>query len=223
MNKHRLLVAAALVITLGGVQLSYTQGRKATADPQQPRTLFLEGYLLQVGEKYDLYFTLETAWMDGEPSNWMESYKLKSPPKLDGIQRDLERLRMTVPNFTYNFDQANPKVIHIVDARLLGREAYGLDSQVNNIDYKGPLPGLVTALGERGINVSTARLMSIGDMRPRDNSTEVHVTAQNITVRDAITHFTPLEGRRRIMWDAATNLTSGGVSQIQFYGSTGGK
>jgi|SRR5215207_4520141 len=219
MSKYRLLVTAALVLTLASAQFSRTQGRDAAAKSQRPQAIFLEGYLLQLGEKYGLYFTLETAWVSGEPSNWLESYRVKGPPKLDGVRRDLERLKKYVPHFTYVFDKSNPKVVHVIDARLVGRKAYGPDSLVESINYKGALPGLVNSLGERGIKVSTARLAAIGDTRPRDYSTEVHVTAQNITVRDAITRFTPLEGRRRIIWDSTTNLIPDGVSQIQFYGS----
>ena len=218
MTKYKLLVAAALIMTLACAYLYRAQDRQPVSSPRQARPTYLEGYLLELGRKYDVYFTLETAWDSGESTNWMESYELAGPPKLDGLQRELERLRETVPHFTYTFDEVNHKVIHVIDQRLAGQRAYGLDSVVSDIDYKGSLPGLVTVLGEKGIKVSTDRLGTIGDMRPRDYSTEVHVAAQNISARDAITRFTPLEGRRRIIWDATTNLAPGGVSQIQFYG-----
>lgn len=218
MTRYKLLVAAALIMTLACAYLYRAQDRQSGSSPRQARVTYLEGYLLQLGDKYDVYFTLETAWENGEPSNWMESYKLDGPPKLDGLQRDLERLRKAVPHFTYTFNQVNPKVVHVVDERLAHQEAYGLECVIGDIDYTGPLPGLLTALGGQKIKVSTNTLGVIGDMRPRDSSTEVHVAAQNTTVRDAITLFTPLEGRRRIIWDATTNLAPGGMSQIQFYG-----
>jgi hypothetical protein len=219
MRNYKLLIAAALIVTSAGAYLSHTQERNAATNPQQSRTIFLEGYLLELGEKYDLYFTLETAWAEGEFSNWMENHKVKEPPKLDGIQRELERLSKSVPHFTYAFDPTNPKVVHISDARLAQQNDYGLNGVVKSIDYKGTLARLVTALGERGIKVSAGSLSLIGDTRPRDHDTEVHVAAQKINVRDAITHFIPLEGRRRIIWSSTTKLGTGEVSHIVFYGS----
>jgi hypothetical protein len=62
-------------------------------------------------------------------------------------------------------------------------------------------------------------LSMIGDTRPRDYEMQVHVAAQKINVRDAITHFIPLEGRRRIIWTSTTKLGTGEVSHIVFYGS----
>lgn len=216
MSKYALIVAALSVI-VAGTHFPGGQQGQTSRQPRQSRTTFLEGHLLKLGEEYDVYFTLEAAWEEGESSNWMEIQKIKEAPQHDGLQRELERLVNSVPHFTYTFDRTNPRVIHVADARLARQNEYGLDSVIQSIDYRGNPAGLVTALGARGIKVSAEILMTIGDPRPRDYDTEVRVAGRNISVRDAITHFTPLEGRRRILWVSTTKLAPGAVSQIDFF------
>lgn len=218
MRKYTLLVAAALSVVAAGTYLSRGQQGPPVRPPRQSRTTFLEGHLMRLGQEYDVYFTLETAWEGGEPANWMENYKIKEPPKHDGLQRELERVAKSVPHFTYTFNPTNPRVIHVMDARLARQNEYGLDGVVKSLDYKGDLAGLVTALGERGIKVSAGTLGMIGDPRPRDRHTEVRAAGRNISVRDAITYFTPLEGGYRILWISTTKLAPGAVSQIEFFG-----
>lgn len=218
-SMHRLLFAAAFFVTCAGACLPRAQCERAAAAPRQIRPVFLEGYLLVLGERYDVYFTLETAWAEGESSNWMESYRVEGgPPGYNGIRPELERLRTWVPNLTYVFDPRNPKVVHIIDARLLKRKGYGLNGVVRNFAYEGNLRGLVDALRKRGTKVSNEGLMSIGDMRPHDFETTVHTSAQRMGVRDAITRFLPLKGRRRIVWSSTTKLAPRAVSRIDFYG-----
>lgn len=220
MSMYRLLIAAALVITSAGVYLSRAQKGRSAADNQQPQTALLESHLLRLGEHYDVYFTLETAWGEGEFVNWMENHKVKEVLERDGLQRELERLRQSVPYFSYSFDLSNPKIVHIVDARLSQQGEYSLDRVVEKVNYKGTLRGLVALLAERGIKVAEGRLSLIGDLRPRDYSSEVRVVAQRITAREAITDFIPLEGRSRILWSSTTKLGPGEVTSIQFFGLT---
>lgn len=214
---YRFLITLALIITSGVVCLPHAQNRESAAELRPTQTAFLEGHLLRLGEQYDVYFTLETAWQEKESMNWMEQYKVGQFSKDKRIQRELDRLTESVPHFTYIFDSANPRIIHIKDARLGQQPSYGLEDLINNVNYKGTWMGLVNALAERGIKVSTLGLTWIGDMRARDYSTQVHVKARNIRARDAITNFIEIPGRRRILWLSTTKLAPGEVSYIQLY------
>ncbi len=217
MDKYKLLIAVALIVTWAGVQVSPAQKRESADESRPTSTVLLEDYLLKLGEQYDFYFTVETAWQAGEPMNWMEQYSVKQLSTEEGIQRHLEMLKETVPHFTYTFNHANPKVIHIKDARLVQQPAYGMDAVLKSIHYKGSWMGLVKALGDRGIKVSAGGAVWIGDPRARDYSTDVQVKGQNITARDAITNFIQLAGRRRILWLSTTKLSPGEWSYIQLY------
>jgi hypothetical protein len=214
---YKLLIAVALIVTSAGVLLSPAQKRESVSESRPASTVFLEDYLLKLGEQYDVYFTVETAWQAGEHMNWMEQYSVKPLPAGAGIQRHLEMLKETVPHFTYTFNYAKPKVIHIKDARLVQQPAYGMDAVLKSINYKGSWMGLVNALGGRGIKVSATGVILIGDPRARDYSTAVQVKGQNITARDAITNFIKLDGRRRILWLSTTKLSSREPSYLQLY------
>ena len=214
---YKLLIAVALIVASAGVHLSPAQKREGVSESPPTSTVFLEDYLLKLGEQYDVYFTVETAWQAGEHMKWMEQYSVRQLSTEEGIQRNLEMLKETVPHFTYTFNYAKPKVIHIKDARLVQQPAYGMDGVLKSINYKGSWVGLVIALGERGIRVSTERVAWIGDPRVRDYYTDVQVKGQNITARDAITNFIQLAGRRRILWLSTTKLSLNELSYIQLY------
>lgn len=171
MGKYRILITVVLIVTSAAIYVS-AQNREGGSELRPSRTAFLEGYLLKLGEQYDVYFTLETAWQGKEFVNWMEQYEVRQLSKGDGIQRELEMLTERVPYFTYAFNAANSRVIHIKDARLAQHPAYGMDDVIN-LNYKGSWMGLVNALGERGIKVSSTGPMWIGDPRARDYSTQI--------------------------------------------------
>ncbi len=198
MKKRSLLIIAAALVTVStSISLPLAQEEQALTASRRSPINVLEGRLLKLGEEYDVYFTLETAWGDGESTNWMENQKVEDKLMLSSAMEELERLRQTVPHFTYTVDPNNPKIIHIIDARLAQQKGYGLENTLDSIDYKGTLGGMITSLNSHGVTVSTVSLTAIGDKRPRDNSTIVHVKGQNINVRRAITDFIPLEERRR--------------------------
>ncbi len=217
MDLYKPLIAVALIITSMGVHLLHAQQRESVNESRPTATVSVEDYLLKLGEQYDVYFTVETAWQAGEPMNWMEQYWVTQLSTKEGIQRHLEMLKETVPHFTYTFNAANPKIIHIKDARLAEQPAYGMDGVLKSINYKGSWMGLVNVLSGRGIKVSAAGVIWIGDPRPRDFSTEVQVTGQNITARDAVTNFIQLEGRRHILWSSTIKLSPREQSYIQLY------
>jgi hypothetical protein len=214
---YKLLIAVALIFTSAGGHLSLAQETKSVDRSARASTEFLEDYLLKLGEQYDFYFTLETAWQKGEHMNWMEQSRIREFSTDGDIQRHLEMLKETVPHFTYTFDSTNYKIIHIKDARLVQQPAYGIDGVLKSINYEGSWIGLVNALGEQGIKVSGAGVIWTGDPRARDYSTDVHVKAQNITARDAITNFIELAGRRRVLWSSITQLSPNELSYIHLY------
>jgi len=219
MNKYRLAFIASLIILAAvGATLPKARGKQILTRSSETKSTSLYYYLDQLGAAYDHYFTIEASWAEGEVTRWMESYKLKRSPKKENLGLELEELRRLVPHFTYTIDQKNPKIIHIMDVRLTGIQGYGLESVLKSIDFTGTLPNLVNAISQQGISVSVGGSVFTSDYRPLDFGTEVHVKGEALKVRDALTHFIPLEGRGRVLWVARTKLGQQATSSIQFYG-----
>lgn len=218
MNRHRLAPIATLIVLLvAAAALPRVTGQEVTRDTPQPKVISLHYHLDQLGAAYDCYFTIETTWEEGETTRWMESYKLERTPKKGDLSLELESLGRGVPNFSYTVDPRNPKIIHVIDARLALQKEYGLESVLKSIDFSGTLPNPVNAISQRGVPVSIGGAVFTSDYRPVDYITEVHIKGEGINVRDALTNFLTLEGRGRVLWIARTKLGQQ-ESRIQFYG-----
>ena len=213
-----MIIAATLVFGITGTHSLRAYTKRHMTDSSKKQEVFLVQYLAELGDAYDCFFTIEEAWKDGEPVNTMESYSAQSPSRSENLQKNLEKLRQTVPNFTFEIDKGNPRIVHIMDIRLAQQKGYGLERVVKNIDFKGNVNDLVTAIGKQGIPVSQPVLTDTHEGMVRDYMTVVNVKGNDLKVRDALSNFIPLEGRSRIIWIARTKLGPGEISNIQFRG-----
>jgi hypothetical protein len=118
----------------------------------------------------------------------------------------LDELSQSVPHFTWHADSSNPKIIHIVDERLLHRRAYALDMVIGELDFAGTVNHLVDTIAAKRIPVSSLGGADVRDAMMTDYKTQVQVKGKSLTVRDALTNFVPLEGREPILWLAETRL-----------------
>jgi len=190
------------------------------SNAQVGQQILLPRLLEELGSEHDRFFTIEGAWHDGEAMNNIESQWLQRSAKRSELQDELEQLRHSIRNFTYEIDKANPRFVHIIDARLAAQEGYGLERTIDSINFVGTGGELVQALIKRGIPLSPLTLMSIHENSSFSDSIQVRINGERLEVRDLLTRSIPLEQRtNRILWVARTKLGQGEVSYIYFQGT----
>jgi hypothetical protein len=217
MKLHKAIVPAVLVI-LGTVSIVLLQTQRAkpmdTSSKNQPSPLPLVDYLARLGEEYDFFFTVELASKVTESNSGISSHWIQRLPEKD-VQRDLERLRQDITNFAYEVDRSNPRIIHVMDARLKQHKGYALESIIKDINFTGRVNDLPAEIGKQGIPIGPPLLMSFNEAR--DHTTVLELKGVGLKVRDALSHFVPLEKRRgRILWIASTGINQGDMSYVYY-------
>ena len=221
MIHHKINTVAVIVTLAASCLISLpTLGVEPMSGSQERQQILLPRLLEELGRENDRFFTIEAAWKDGEAMNAIESQSLQRSSKRIQLQDELEQLRQRIPNFNYEIDKANPRFIHIRDARLAAQNGYGLESVIDSIDFAGTGGELVQALIKRGVPLSPIILMSIHDNSAPDDSIQVRINGNRLEVRDLLTRSIPLDQRtNRILWVARTKLGKGEVSYIYFQGT----
>ena len=222
MNKCKIITAIA-ILSLGSGALAsiLDQGAKDMAQRGETRSVPLSELLMKVGETYDRFFTIEEAWKTGESMNSLEARLMRMSSESKTLEQELEQLRRSVPNLTYELDNRNPRIVHIIDARLAQTQGYGLESIIKNIDFAGSTSELVDSIGKQGIPVLPQRALFTNEFQ--DYGTVMHVKGEGLRVRDALSNFIPLDERKgRILWIARTKLGEGEVVYV-YYPSPGKK
>lgn len=179
----------------------------------------LSELLSELSETQNYFFTIEQASKEGEPMNWLEAILVPKDSKEAPVLQRLEELKRTVPNFTFEINEKNPRIIHVIDARLAQQKEYGLNTELNDIDFEGKTRDLVTAISNKGVAISPQNTFTVGVPMLIDSTTVVRVKDENLKVRDALTNFIPLRGYNGIIWTATTKLGSGQTTFINFLGS----
>jgi hypothetical protein len=87
----------------------------------------------------------------------MRAALVRPLPKAESLVKELGYLKKAVANLTYSPDQANSRVIHIIDSRLLSQEDYALERVIPRIDDNGPAYDLADAVAKLGILISSRR------------------------------------------------------------------
>src|SRR5713101_7388071 len=152
MNRHRLIFAALI---LGGVvaleiQPMRTEARNE-ARSQNSREMGLIGILFGLGRDYDCFFTVEEAWQESEPGIRLESWTARRSSQKVDLTLELEQLRQTVLDFIYEIDAANPRIVHVMDARLKRQKGYALEATIASLDFTGKVNELPNEIGKQGI------------------------------------------------------------------------
>jgi hypothetical protein len=195
------------------------EGSDVVQDPPSEQPIPLLWVLTRLGDKHDIYFTIESGYTAGEPVNRLESILIRESSLAGSdIQQKLSAIRKEAPDFTYEIVSGNPRIIHIIDSRLASLKSYGLLSTVKRLDFSGRVDELITFLSKQNIPVTLQNFGDIREMREWDMKTLVKVKADGLRVRDVLSNFIPLNRSGRILWIARTKLEQGAVSQVQFRG-----
>jgi hypothetical protein len=155
MLDRTLLGFSALVIWL--VPLSqdpeFRQRRETLSAAASGQKITLPILLGRLGKNCDCVFTIEEAWTDGEASNEMEATFLREPVPLDSPNQVMKQLTKIVPNFTYEVDNIDSRIIRIKDKRLAQVKGYVLDQEMGPFEFQGPLLKLVEAIASTGVPI----------------------------------------------------------------------
>lgn len=218
MNRYKSITFATLLL-LGSVTVIAlsSQGAKTLAQtPENQATpLPLLNYLVELGRDNDCFFTIEEAWEADKPTDSIDAHWLRRASKKQNLEQELEYLRQTISHFTYEVDKANPRIVHIRDARLAQQKAYGLEGVVKRIDFKGLVNDLPAEIQKQGLLISPPLISET--FQQTDYTTVAQVKGEGLKVRDALSNFIPLEGRKkRILWIARTKLGQGEVTYVYY-------
>ncbi len=213
-----LTVVIGLIVATRSANALYEQGMNSMPAAEEKRISLLD-LLYELSETQKYFFTIEQASKEGESMNWLEAVLVPKDSKEASVLQRLEELKRTVPNFTFQINEKNTRIIHVIDARLAKQEEYGLNAELNNIDFEGKTGDLVTAISNKGVAISPQNSFSVGIPILVDETTLVHVKGEKLKVRDALTNFIPLRGYNGIIWTATTKLGSRQTTFINFRGS----
>jgi len=213
-----IVIAALFVLGTAPLVSPLGQGKGPMTGPET-ESVPLDRLLHELGRKYDTYFTIEETWTDGKSTDLIRSNLVRRLSKAESLVQELEYLKKAVANLTHSLDQANSRIIHIVDSRLLSQKDYALERVIPSIDFNGPAYLLPDAIARQGVPVSSQEFGFIGQPEVRDYVTVVHVKGEKLKVRDALSGFIPLDRRGNILWAATTKLGPGETSHIAFQGS----
>lgn len=215
MTKHGLTILVMIVV-LGtvGTLGPKTWRTQAITQNSEEQSMGLPGILRGLGRDYDCFFTIEDGWKEDGPGNRLEAELTQQTLGKGGLVQELARLSQTVPNFSYEFNPVNSRIVHIINARLKQQKDYALEDTIKSLDFKGKVNELPDELGKQGIPIALPPWQSTHEQR--DGSTMVYVKGEGLSVRAALSNFMKLEGRDRILWIARTKLEPRAMSYV-FY------
>ena len=199
-----------LAILVGTFHLLST---RASAQSLAAKGIRVPQELSEIGDKYDCFFTFEVGLISGDRPNSLEYQTVSANPSLKNLKQELERLRESVPNFSFRADPNSSRIIHIIDARLISEKTYAMDKIVSELDFYGEASELIDAIGKTGIPVSTNEPLIAPGRVVYNLPIKLRAVAKNKPVRDVLTDCVPLKDRGRILWMARTEL---GKNQTTF-------
>jgi hypothetical protein len=206
------LFAAFLALGILGLPAFTVASRNPqTGSPEVPRKepkVVLPAALLQLGKSCGCFFTIEEGWTNDESVNSMEAayvpeYLLQRLP-----QDAIDAIRVVVPNFTYEVDKVDPRIVHIKDKRLAAIKPYALDQTIGPFEFQGEKIALVEAIAKLGVNITPHAFIATNEMV--DSHSQIHVKGGSMQVRAALSNFIPLEQKVKgqFLWVARTRLDS---------------
>lgn len=233
MKTSKRILLLLVILLLGTIQLSFSQqlqqGHKqsikvdyiAVDKTATGVEVTLENVLLGYAEAYNCFFTIEEAWTEGESMNQLSSTLVKRSSTTEiiygNLQEQLEELRQIIPNFSFVINRNNPRIIHIIDSRLMVQQNYGLEKTLELTKFTGTIDDLIIAMGKQDIPIVLPRIMFNGNMlRSDDAKMKVKVKGNGLQVRDALSNFIDLKSSHKILWSTRTKIGSQETSYFYY-------
>ncbi|MBI1761599.1 MAG: hypothetical protein HYR56_09210 [Acidobacteria bacterium] len=183
----------------------------------QPEELSLLQFLNELGKSCECYFTLEEAWQNNEPINQVESVRISKAALKVTPQNTLELLRQQVPNLSYMIDNHNPRIVHLIDTRLLHQRGYALESIIKQVNFEGTSGELVEELKKYGSQIQLPSVLGVHEARQLKSDARMKAIGRALKAREVLSSFSSLENHGRILWIARTKLSDNEITNIYLY------
>ncbi|HZS26727.1 MAG TPA: carboxypeptidase-like regulatory domain-containing protein [Candidatus Angelobacter sp.] len=169
----------------------------------------------ELGERNKKFFTLEEGQKSDEMEGQMRFYRLPRPARGDDIFAVLDYMSLTVPNFSYQFDKKDARIIHIVDRRLAGQKEYALEQVTQSIDFTAAVQNLLRPIAAGGkVPVVWMLAPASDDLLPVDLDKKVTAKIERLNVREALSEILPLPDQGGILWRSDTEIGMNKMSVI---------
>lgn len=203
------------------IALCFSQACAAKTTSVQPNTKQreqLNDYLIKVGQKLSLFFTVEVKQPNSRTLSPLQTAVVLSRPQPTTRKGLLLLLQGALPYATVFQDGNATNVIHIVETSLNDDGNYVLNKQIN-FKFSGRLNDLPEALSSplQG-GIGTQRVFAVGQVT-MDFFTRVNFDVKNQTVRSILTDPVPIPKYSRILWDAVSQEVNGKLkTSIAYHG-----
>jgi hypothetical protein len=169
----------------------------------------------ELGEKSKKFFTLEEGQGANEIVDQMRFYRLPRSAIKNDTFAILDYMSRTVPNFSYQVDKKDARIIHIVDRRLAGQKEYALEKVTQKIEFTAAVQNLLRPIAAEGKgSVVWTLAPASDDLLPIDLDKKVTVKIDGLQVREALSEVLPLPDQGGILWRADTEIGMNKISVI---------
>ncbi len=174
----------------------------------QPKKMFVEDYLEDVGKRYDVFFAAETAYARRQP-DYILSQTLAITAFPTNVDMALATLTNLLTNITVRVDSHDRRVHYVMDRRLLEMPDYVMNRTLTAVDFSGNASDYLEQLGQTAPPiVNDNNVNNGGGPIVVNHDTAISIHEKNIAVREALTRGVNLEGYNRIIWTSCAYLDS---------------
>lgn len=232
-------------VTIFPVRAAQVNGmQQQTAPIMTPKTdtqnsrVSLTQYLSLIGEKWDVYFTVEG--YNPFQVSWPFATRSMNDMESQSLDEALSLIPKAFSKAVVLRDASNPAIVHIVDERLLQNKAYFLN-QTATVSYNGLVEKLPQVLDQ---NIGTNQLattetpfvlaqqdgkpveekvLNLGKIRVNNsltgnsNPTRIKFSVRDTSTRQILSNFLPMADSGRILWQAYTVNAPNNKSKTTFF------
>lgn len=155
--------------------------------------------LRQLAEKVGCYFTLEKYYEHGSVSFPRASKRIDASTTQDAVRQ----LRAYGHEIVVIRSCIDPKVVHVIDARLFKIESYVMEKRID-FEFSGKIGGVNWALEKKLPKQWRSKRGGIIGSLGTEHITQVSIKAKKQPVREMLTFCLPLKSYNRLLWITTT-------------------
>ncbi len=214
----KVAIAAALFVSCSVLHVAAApSGSEANPGPNDESSLQPYGYVLaNAGQKLGCFFTIETLEDPINDQSCFNGLQLidEQPATRAAL---IAKLHREIPGAAIIVDQNDPRILHLVENRLLGDKRYPMARRIS-VSFAGELGELADVIGKAAPGIKARSGGSLTDAFD-DFITNVRLRTCGLDVRQTLTVAVPLKQYGALLWKATTYDESGKlITQVQYYG-----
>lgn len=188
------------------------------AQASASRSVPLDDYLINMGQKLSLFFTIEAMQSGHKTLSPLQIAVLPASPQPTSKEALILFLKSNLPSAAVFQDGHTANVIHIVETSLTKSGDYALQDHLD-FSFSGRLNDLPDALsGPLQGRIGRQRFFAVGFTK-MDLYTHIAFNVKGRTVRSLLTDFVPIPKYSHILWDAVTQEVNGKpVTLVAYHG-----